>query len=859
MDDEKIINDNKKINNYFGKLLKSKSLLLDILKTPIKMESVEKVNKKNATYILFLRKKHIKEFSLSNYHNKDHINKSINIEGMREYLYEILQNKGELPIKYKYSNQKIGRIFTTKDSLQRLPSNIKNYITDGIYDDLDMINAHPSIILLLGDIANLETPTLNEYVNKRQLFLDKNHLTKKDIIIKGCYTDVIDNEVIGKERALYDDIRLVRDYYYREQELRYVFGMSDRELEKLKKEVATKKRGRPKANEEEEREKIEKKINNIKSSFLSQLLGYIENKIVNYVVNKNNLDMNVNFFDGFLIEKDKVDVKTLNETTKNIGIKWSKKPMTYNIEEGRDEFNYKNCMVYNQYKEEFEKNNFIVKYPYQLITLDEKGDHTTVSPDAFKLANSNVKVQLLQSLGTSMNKEIKIGKFINEWIDDCERKTYDITDYIPYTCRESKEYLIESKLVPKNAFNVFNGFPRNYVNETGREKFKKELDFMINEFIFHIVCDDCKIKFDYLMKYVGHMIQKPREKPQIAICLFAGQGLGKGVFCNLVKGLIESDPKKYKHTFISQGCPQSTVFCRFNSCISNKILVVLNEFGKRDYINCVDKLKALITDDEKHIERKNIDGHTCEHNYTRLFIVSDKDCPMSLSTEERRYFILKLSSDWKNTKSKYKDVTDLFNNDDFMDCLFSYFMDYDISTFEIGKRGMPNTQEQSQLVEDNVKPIYYFLKEKFVDNYELYENNLQKVKKWDNRNGLIIENSKGSYTLMKEFKKWLSDNNYKAECNWNTEKTRQQLRDTVGVYGYGTGWKFRMGKNKKVTSCVFICFDELITEMDRIMPSRKNDKISDESVDETKVIKNSSDDEKKYICTSSDSDTEIFN
>ena len=360
----------KKVNTYFKNILPKKHILREIIEVPIQKTMTEKINILNATYFLHLSQDFL-DYYVGSKHNGKGIVSKVNTNNFRQFLFNILQNKGQLEIDYEYGkNLNLGRIYTKNCSLQRLNCNIKHFLTENLYDDVDMVNSHPTIILCLGDMLNIHSPTLEEYINNRSNFLKENNLEKTTIIIKGCYNDVIDNYATGKPRRLYEEIQLIRNRYYNIDELKEVFSKKRVDTDKAKpKKDKPRPRGRP-ISKPVENEEIEQDIDieNIKSSFFSNLLGYLENKIINYVAQKNNLTMRVNMYDGFLADKNSVDIDKLNLTTKDLKIKWSKKKMNFEVKRGLEEFNYSNSQVYNQKKEEFEKEHFFIKNPFQLVS-----------------------------------------------------------------------------------------------------------------------------------------------------------------------------------------------------------------------------------------------------------------------------------------------------------------------------------------------------------------------------------------------------------------------------------------------------------------------------------------------------------
>ena len=51
---------------------------------------------------------------------------------------------------------------------------------------------------------------------------------------------------------------------------------------------------------------------------------------------------------------------------------------------------------------------------------------------------------------------------------------------------------------------------------------------LIHEFLFEIICDDDVGKYSYLCNYLAHMLQKPEEKPMVAVILPGGTGNRQG-------------------------------------------------------------------------------------------------------------------------------------------------------------------------------------------------------------------------------------------------------------------------------------------------------------------------------------------
>ncbi|WFQ78084.1 DUF5906 domain-containing protein (plasmid) [Xenorhabdus sp. SF857] len=158
--------------------------------------------------------------------------------------------------------------------------------------------------------------------------------------------------------------------------------------------------------------------------------------------------------------------------------------------------------------------------------------------------------------------------------------------------------------------------------------------------IFNIICDKDNISYEYLLNWMSHLVQKPEEKPEVAIILRAGQGAGKGTFVDPLGKIIGAH---YSHVTSS-----SQMMGRFNSFMENKILIFADEFfaGSK---KSTDMLKGMITEKTQMIERKGIDQIETP-SYSRLIMASNHENIVKIERDERRYLFLDVS-DEKKTRS----------------------------------------------------------------------------------------------------------------------------------------------------------------------------------------------------------------
>ena len=90
--------------------------------------------------------------------------------------FKILQDFVKLAIKHEYKipqqykpskDSPDGRLFVAGPGIQKLPKKVRGILVDGIYNDYDMINAHPKILEYICKQKELEHDKLSEYTHFR--------------------------------------------------------------------------------------------------------------------------------------------------------------------------------------------------------------------------------------------------------------------------------------------------------------------------------------------------------------------------------------------------------------------------------------------------------------------------------------------------------------------------------------------------------------------------------------------------------------------------------------------------------------------------------------------------------------------
>lgn len=243
---------------------------------------------------------------------------------------------------------------------------------------------------------------------------------------------------------------------------------------------------------------------------------------------------------------------------------------------------------------------------------------------------------------------------------------------------------------PPNKFNMFLGF-------AVEPKFG-EVQPYINHVQQVIANSDLAIA-DYILDFLAHSIQKPYEKPSVAIVMKSEQGAGKGSLMKPLQQILGSNFAQTNGAYLVTG--------RFNSALCNKLAVFADEVDLT-HKKTADKLKAIISEDTVFLEQKGIDPVVFT-NYTRLIFASNHETVLKAGRSERRYLVLEPSSHVAQDKDYFNQFYDWLDDNGASHLLY-FLLKRDITGFD--PRRAPVTDALKQEIFTNLS---------IMDEYILHE------------------------------------------------------------------------------------------------------------------------------------------
>ncbi|EFV4531340.1 helicase [Salmonella enterica] len=211
------------------------------------------------------------------------------------------------------------------------------------------------------------------------------------------------------------------------------------------------------------------------------------------------------------------------------------------------------------------------------------------------------------------------------------------------------------------------------------------------EHLEKVICSGNQGAYEYLVGWLAHLVQKPDEKPSVAIVLKAIPGTGKG---SMVKPLLQI---MGQYGVQVNGAGQ--IAGKFNATMANKMMVFADEVTVNNSREA-DRLKGIISEDTINLERKGIDPEPMP-NFSRLIFASNSEQVLRASVRERRYLVLEPAPEHAQEKD-YFDRLHTWINADGASHLMAYLLQVDISHFD--PRRAPMTAGLVKEIVSNLPP-----------------------------------------------------------------------------------------------------------------------------------------------------------
>ncbi|UCI08676.1 primase-helicase family protein [Mesorhizobium sp. B1-1-8] len=203
---------------------------------------------------------------------------------------------------------------------------------------------------------------------------------------------------------------------------------------------------------------------------------------------------------------------------------------------------------------------------------------------------------------------------------------------------------------------------------------------LLLEHIRDNVCSGNGDHFHWVIAFFAQMVQRPGEKPGVALVLRGGQGTGKSIVGQCVGSLFSAH-----YVVVSQ---PDHLTGRFNAHLERAILVQAEEaFWAGDRAAAGGALKDLITSDRMRIERKGIDAIEVRNNI-RLLVTTNSRWAVPAGTDERRFAVFDVAEHRKQDSRYFGAIVEQMQNGG-RGALLHYLQSFDLNCVDLRK--VPDT------------------------------------------------------------------------------------------------------------------------------------------------------------------------
>ena len=193
------------------------------------------------------------------------------------------------------------------------------------------------------------------------------------------------------------------------------------------------------------------------------------------------------------------------------------------------------------------------------------------------------------------------------------------------------------------------------------------------------VCGGDPKLFNWLMGYFAHMIQRPWEKPLVALVFKGAKGTGKNALIDRVGALlgihyVTADNDRY-------------LLGNFNSHLESNLCFVLDEAAWAGDKRAEGRLKGLITGAKHLIEHKGKEPRV-RKNLSRIVIIGNEEWIVPATVDERRFAVFSLGDGRRQDRKFFIDMREGMEQGGYSQ-LLAYFQSFDLSTVDVNEA--PNT------------------------------------------------------------------------------------------------------------------------------------------------------------------------
>lgn len=647
---------------------------------------------------------------------------------------------GRALVTYKQFNKE-GRQFACGAlGLQSFARPLRHTIAGEYYDDIDIKNAHPVILLKMCEDNEISCDALKQYVENREKCLSDLGGERDDA--KQVYLSVMN----GGNKAYNNLGEAVSEHL--------------KAFKKEAKKIQTKFSEKHKAAFEKY---CETREHNVLGGFLNVLMCIEENKVLmrmwEYFDKPEDC---VLCFDGIMLRKGTHDIAGCEAYVfKKLGyrIQLEIKPMTNIIEVPAEapEHIYTSLKWFRDYRKIVTHDNEVVSELVVIEWVDNvfafienlgKGCYVAIDEridPINKLVSSKYQflddLEIKKSLNVLcnianprfdtvfFNKHKNVGRdnpvrkdprfnrtkwsnlrdFIINYRFENKMKSYDLVDFIPY----SKKANGGNAPVFEGVYNLFRGLSLEDAEPC------PDIDFTASR-IYQIIKDDLcngsEVEYKHLFDTIADKVQHPERLQKVSHLFYSLQGTGKSLLGTFMGKILGDD---HVCTIIRH---DRYLYNSFNQLTSCKLLKIFEELPEKGSMQGggYNIIKGETTQDKETVEQKGKEPFTVR-NFASIWSCTNHENALFIENSDRRNVLHKCSNKHADDKVYFAPAFVELDNPRFIKAAFDWFLNREYDPINVATAiDTPYKQEQKIVSMPKVlKALREYIEDTFnADDYE---------------------------------------------------------------------------------------------------------------------------------------------
>jgi len=560
-----------------------------------------------------------------------------------------------------------GRCYGTKGSLETLERECRGTLCRDHYIDIDIKNCHPVLLYQLAQRKyQVEMPEVEKYCDNRDAYLAKisdDREAAKKAIITILYNGK--NEYPHLEPM----VREIRDFIKKHL-------MEDEVYRELLAHVR-------------------KQDGNTYGSFLSHILCTEERRAMfamrRHFMNQG-LSVDVLSYDGVMIDREDVVKKGVDVDLSLRGaeeailratayrVELVVKPFEYfeitdAQKEETEEVSPKVKKVdYLRNKAMFEESHFYFSTTNEVVEVGPTG---RLSYAKLEHAHTKYIDYNFQHSGMILDST----SFIKLWINDPSRRTIHTIDMKP-----SDDPMVFS---PPLVFR-YTTFPKT----------EDASAIWWFDSLVRILSNNNDTIYEYLYRWLAHMIQRPFENPGTAIFFTGAKGCGKDTLGDFLIQWIVGPTLAHNYDSTAQ------FWEKHDTSRENRVLIKLEEVSGVVNRQHVGEMKARITSADLTVNEKGKTPRTSA-NYNHYIGTTNEGQPVKVEEGERRFNVFACSPEWVGQLDKWKELRAALFCPEGASAVGHHLAELDLGDFD--PRRMPENEYLRQAIDAEISPEKSFI------------------------------------------------------------------------------------------------------------------------------------------------------